>query len=102
MGASFRDLLPFLRIQPVISETAQALRDLDAMTQACADAIAAHAPHSVLQKLLATSDEGWRRAMGMMLKAGARGEDVTALTEAFDRLREARAAVIAAQSRRSR
>jgi hypothetical protein len=95
MGKSYRDLLPFLRIQPVISETAQAIRELDALTDTCEAA-----SPTTLPKLLQTIDATWVRCMRVLLRVSARGEETVALTAAFERLREARAAAIVRQARR--
>jgi hypothetical protein len=99
-GASFSDLLRLLKIQRVPSKTELAIDSLDAMTQACADAIAGPHSPSRLQRLLAMTEDCWVQNLAVLLDASARAEDVTALDEAFDRLRRARSAVITAQSRR--
>jgi hypothetical protein len=52
------------------------------------------------QRLIAVSEEVWLRCRPALHRASARGEDTMALATAFERLREARSAVIIAHTRR--
>jgi hypothetical protein len=100
MGLSFRDLLPMLRIQPVLSETEQACRDLTQMAEACEAAVRDGATHAGRQKLIGASEDVWRQAMAALQRSSAQGTDVTALATAFERLGQARGALIMAHARR--
>jgi hypothetical protein len=96
-GMSFRELLPILRIPPVVSEAERAINDLDAMTHACAAAVRDGVTTAARHKLLDATDQQWQRAMAVLLRATARGEDTQALTAAFERLRTAREHLIRAR-----
>jgi hypothetical protein len=95
MGGSFSDLLRLLKIPAVPSETEQTIQTLNELTAACEAAAPPELP-----KLLQTIDATWVRCMQVMLRASARGDDTVALTAAFERLREARAAAIIRKARR--
>jgi hypothetical protein len=94
IGGSYRDLLPLLKIQRVPSAAAQALQDVIQMADACEQAVTDAAPYKVRQALIAESEKGWVRWRHIMLTAGAKGEDVGELSEAFERLRQARTRLI--------
>jgi len=100
MGLSFRDLLPMLKIQPVPSETEQGLRDLTRIAEACEAALRDGAPYPLRQKLIGDSEDVWRQVMAVLQRSSAKGADVTALATAFERLGQARGALIMAHARR--
>ncbi len=93
-GGSFRDLLPLLRMQALPTEAEQAVRDILAMAHACEDAITDGTSRTTRQRLIAESETLWQTCMPALLRASARGEETTAFVDVFERLREARSAVI--------
>jgi hypothetical protein len=97
MGMSFRDLLPMLRIPPVVSEAEQVIADLDAMTHTCEAAVRDGASAATRQRLIAASDQQWRQGMAVLLRLTAKGADTAALTAAFEALRLARERLILAR-----
>jgi hypothetical protein len=62
-GMSYRDLLPMLRIPPVMSEAERAIRDLDAMARACEAAVQGGVTAAVRSLLLRDCEETWRAGM---------------------------------------
>jgi hypothetical protein len=101
IGASYRDLLPLLRNQRVPTEAEQAEQDILSMAQACEEAMTNGASRARLQSLIADSEKLWQRVMPLMLRASARGEDTGAFVIAFERLRDARSALILAPGRKT-
>jgi hypothetical protein len=101
IGMSYRDLLPLLKNQPLPTPAEEAEQDLEAMANACDAARRDGARYAERQKLIADSEALWIRCAAVRNRGSARGEDLTALVDAFERLRHAMSALICATGRKT-